>query len=127
MHPLLYKFTPLPNNVSLKHCDTEYTTNSQRSSQVWQSFISQLTEKLLVKDIPSFHGSQSLYCRVRKDAALYHIRAKPSTLFKMHFKSVQQDRQFTYNNPARSRYVCTSSAILTVFTILFAHRSFMAI
>jgi len=48
-------------------------------------------------------------------------------VFKIHLKSVQQDRQFTYNNPARSRYVYTSSAILTVFTVLFEHSSFMAI
>jgi len=40
----------------------------------------------------------------------------PSTLFKKHLKSVQQDRQFTCNTPARSRYVCTSSAILTFYS-----------
>jgi len=68
-----------------------------------------------------------LYCHVRKDPALYHIRARPSTLFKIHLKSVQQDRQFTYKTPARSRCVCTSLAILTVCTILFAHSSFVAI
>ena len=58
---------PLPNNKSLKTYDAEYRTNSQCSSQVWQSFISQLTEKLVVTDLPSFHGSQSFYCHVRKD------------------------------------------------------------
>jgi hypothetical protein len=99
----------------MKLYDTEYRTNSQCNSQVWQSFTSQPTEKLVVKDIPSFHGSQSFYCRVRKDPALFYIRARPSTLFKIHLKSVQQDRLFTYNTPARSRYVYTSSAIL--FTI----------
>jgi len=81
MHPLLDKFTPLPKYESLKLYDTEYRNNSQCSSQVWQSFISQMTETLVVKDIPSFHGSHSFYCRVRKDPALYHIRARSSTLF----------------------------------------------
>jgi hypothetical protein len=127
MHSLLYKFTPLPNNESLKPYGAEYRTNSQCSSQVWQSFISQLTEKLVVRDLPSFHGSQSFHCRVRKDLALYHIRARPSTLFEIHLKCVQRDRQFTYTTLARSLYVCTSSAIPTVFAILFALNSFMAI
>lgn len=133
MHPLLCKFTPLPNNESLKTYDNEYRSNSQCISRVWQSFISQLTdisqltEKLVIKDLPSFHGSHSFYCSVRKDPALYHIRATSSTLYKINLKNVQQDGQFPCNTPARSRYVSTSSSILTVFTILFAHGSFMAI
>jgi hypothetical protein len=39
-----------------------------------------------------------------------------SALFKIHLNSVQQDGQFTYNTPAHSLYVCTSSAILTFYS-----------
>jgi hypothetical protein len=99
---------PLPNNESLKTYDAEYRTNSQCSSQVWQSFISQLTEKLIVKDLPSFHGSQSFYCRVSKD---------PPPCFRYISRVFNKTgRQFTYNIPARSRYVRTSSAILTFYS-----------